>query len=451
MRRLAVLPCLLLLLFSCSTFTASEGPAWTEEPPRYAGIVSIVGSGTGRDENEARAAAYRSVLDRVSSDLGIDAFSLYYRELLTTGTIADLSGRVTNTYLSPSADGVAFYVLVEMPEDEYYRRRSDEYTASLERASTVDGYMAAALEEYKANRDTKTLENVLSALDLALSGSLADSAYTAEGLRDSAQAYLENIAISIGKRDGMEVELRMKRDKGLFHPSVVNGLIKAEYQKLTSDGRIVTSSVTLMTDRAGRVRFVPTDPYMLRKGVLRFSIAIPEDLISSIEEKAPDGFMDPIIALIGSSSIEYAYDAGEKAVDTVIAAAVYGEDGTVYDSPSYNLAFSSYLRSASASGFVAIQGSGEEEEEILGSLRAAFPGMRRYIVIRTGIVDSDSGAGREYVLTESQASIYEGYDDSPSEILHGAAAGGGATADEAGRAALESNARYMAGMLLSRL
>ena len=46
MRFLSVL-CIIILAVSCATFTSTEGPDWTREPPVHPGMVVFVSSGTG--------------------------------------------------------------------------------------------------------------------------------------------------------------------------------------------------------------------------------------------------------------------------------------------------------------------------------------------------------------------------------------------------------------------
>ncbi len=443
-----------MLLFSCTTFTSSEGPEWTRETPHHPGMAVFVGSGTGRDETAARAAAYMNVLEKLGSELGYDAVSPYYRELLSSNSIISLQGSITNTYTSPASEGVMYFAMFEMPESLYLSSRDAEYSASLERTDDIASLLESALSHYRNNEDTEALIASLNALDLSLSGPVLNDEFSPGILLDRAMEYLGNIKLEIGRdADGSSVSVRMKRARGLLHPDVVNGLVSVEYPMVNGDGDDQTSSVVLRTDRKGNAEFFRTNPYMLWEGTLTFSVYIPPSLLDSIESKAFEGFLNPFYDLLSLRSVKYSYRDESKSFDeeTVIAIADYDEEGSQMESSPSFPAFSSYLQSASTAEYLIVMGYGEEERDVLSYARRAYPGLGNYIIVRSGIVDRTEGAERSYSRAESMVSFYGREGESPYIVRTLSTAGGGENPDAAGKAALERAGMAAAGMLLSEL
>ena len=454
MRNLLVLLLSLFLLFSCSTFMSTEGPEWTRTTPTHSGYVVFVGNGTGSDERSARADAYMNLLEQVGYELGYDAVSPYYRQLLSTDAIAPLEAVITNTYSSPINDGTSYYAMLEIPESIYYSSRSEEYSASIERTGRIGELLDSALESYRENHDTEALIDVLNALDLSLSGPVMNDSYAPQLILEQAVEYLRNIEITVmrGGR-GTDVSIRMRRSKGFMHPAIVGGLAEAGYTMVNGDGEAIDSFVTLMTDEDGTARFFRTNPYMLWDGTISFSVYIPEDLIASIESKAPEGFLSPLFSLLDDSTVYYSYDEDYllPPSDTVIAVAEYGEDGVQLGLSAALNSFSSYLEKASVSGYAIVPGEGEEELEVLGNLQSDYPGLDNYILLRVGIVDSESGGGVEYVLAEAQLSFYRNGESEPHTVKQLVVSGGGEDEETAGEAALVRAGSAAAGMFLSEL
>ena len=222
-------------------------------------MAVFVSSGTGRDESSARADSYMNVLEQLGSQLGYDAVSPYYRELLSTNAIASLSARITNTYSAPASEGVIYFAMFEMPEDIYYSSRDAEYSASLERTDEIENLLDSALEHYRNNEDTEALLASLQALDLSLSGAVLNEDFSPDILLGKAMDYLRNIEIRIQEEvDGTDVSVRMKRTKGFLHPDVINGLVRVEYPMLDGDGNVMMSSVVIRTEGNGIARFFRT-------------------------------------------------------------------------------------------------------------------------------------------------------------------------------------------------
>ena len=163
------------------------------DPPSVSGSVSFVGEGRGESEQNARAAAYRSALERMGSDLGYDIVSSYYRELLNTDRIAELGSYIASSYSTFDNSGYYYYVLVITPADSFDERRSEDIEKARGRDREIASLLSSASAHYRANEDVDALSDVLSALSLSLDGSLQHSP---DDLMARAMAYLGNLELT---------------------------------------------------------------------------------------------------------------------------------------------------------------------------------------------------------------------------------------------------------------
>ncbi len=453
MKKILLLLLSLVFLFSCSSFTSTEGPSWTREPPHPAGYVVFVGSGVGTDSASARAAAYRDILTQLGEGLGYDAVSLYYRILLSTDSIPDLEAFIVNTYTAPATGGVSWFAMLEIPQDRYQSSISAEYTAAIERTERIGDFLSTAMERYRANRDTDTIIAVLNALSLSLDGAVMDEEYAPERILSMAEEYLANLEIDVQYGEGDDVTVHLSRAKGIFHPPVVSALVNASYQMLDGDGEYIETSFTLLTDSRGNAHFFRTNPYMLRSGRIIFSASIPDALLDEIEAKAPEGFLDDFKDLLQASAVEYSYtDSGILSPEhTVVGIAEYAEDGTEIKGMSAKGSFSQYLESSLAGNYFIVSASGEDESDVLGYLKRTYPGMDEYILLRTGIAGYEDGAGKVFARADGRLAFYHADDQDPYIVRELSVSGSGDDREEATAAAFSRSGTAAAGMFLSEL
>ncbi len=444
---------MLFSLFSCSTLTFSDGPEWIRETPRHPGYAVFVGYGEGSDGTEAKESAYLDVLSKIGDELGSSIEGVFLSELLETGAVSDLGARVVDSYTAPGDDGDYCFVMVQMPEENLYELKSPKYEEALSRTERIRSYLDSALSAYRSNRDTDTIDCVLRALDESLSGPVTDLSLSPESLLDRAEGYLRNIELSLRRGSGASVTVKMERTKGLFHPPVSGGMIRARYVMTDGEGNLTEASVPMKTADNGSVRFIKVNPYMVREGEVVFSVDVSSDLLSSIEAKAPEGFLDSFMALLESGSVHYEYrDRGKLDTEgTVIAVAGYDPDGRLAPDCGAAEAFSAYLSSAGAGPFNVTGGRGDDDEAVLRNLRLGSPGMENYVILRIGITDEESGGGVFYARAESRLSIFRGNSLTPVTEQDSYAAGRGESREEALSGAFRAAAERAAGMALSKL
>ncbi|MBO8468813.1 MAG: hypothetical protein IAA72_03400 [Spirochaetes bacterium] len=448
MRKLLII-LISLVIVSCSTFTSTEGPEWTREIPVRPGMVVFVSSGTGRDDSAARASAYRSLLDEIGNNLGFGVTSLYYRELLSNDSVDDLSLSVTNTYTAPADKGTIFFAMAEIPAEEYAAKQTEERAEAIERTAAINVNLGNAMEYYKANEDTKALNEILIALDSALSGPLTDSSITPEMLLERATEYLRNLRIEADNEDGV-ITITMRRAKGLFHPFVINGSIRGTYSMLNGRGDVVEASADALTGDRGKAVFPITNPYTISGSDIIFSAGIDEVLFRSIISKAPEGFLNDFISALEENSVVYHYVKETNGESTVIGVASYGEDGTLIENSEAYAAFASHLLKAGIEAPVVVNAIGDEEEDILSYLHTAYLGAERYMVLRIGVADKEAAPDSIYTRVEMRLSAFYA-DNTQLFVQDSEAVGKGSDDAESERNAIDEGARRAAGLLLSRI
>lgn len=449
MRFLSVL-CVIILAVSCATFTSTEGPDWTREPPIHPGMVVFVSSGTGADENDARIQSYMDILDEAGEELGLNLTSTYFREFLSNDSVTDLSLNVTNTYTSPGDRGVIYYTMAEMPTSVFDDMQTEERAEAVERTAVIERFLASSFEHYKENEDTKAIDDLLTALDYALSGPVTDESITPDSILLKAEEYLGNLRISKKNDDGIIV-LTMKRSKGLFHPYVVGGAIKCTYEMLLGNGELSESSAIAVTDRKGRAFFPVTNPYTVSGSDIVFTAGVSEKTLSSVIQKAPEGFMDGFLSILSQIAVSAHFEREIRYENLIIGVVPYDENGNIITSEEPYDAFSSFLRASGNEKTEIVRGEGDEEYDVLRYLRAVYPDRRYYGVLRIGVADKEYIPEGVYVQAQSRLSLFEGKSDEAIMTLDSEAVGKGPSDYEAEVAAVTECAMRTAGLLLSHL
>ena len=424
-----------------------DGPEWILDPPSLPGSVVFIGEGRGEDEAEARSNAYLSALSRMGAALGHDIINEYYREFLSSGRIMQLGTYVSDSYAAADSSGYYFYIMAATPSVSFEAERSEE----IERAAGIDreigSLLSSASAHYRANEDVDALSDVLSAVSLALDGSLG---YSADDLLSRATSYLESMTLSVSDADGALCSVRLRRTSRLFSPPVANGRVSASYSMVDNSGSIIGDSITAMTDEDGTFRFPVTNPYMVRKGELVFTIGVPEDVISGIESKAPAGFLSGFLGLLEEKSVVYSYSIPDRFPheNTLMAFVPYivGED-MIFPAETFR-AYCDQLRSAGV-GYEAVIIPGENEADIMARLRTRYPEKRYIIVTYLDVTDSREASDGFYARVDGRNFILDGGEVITEEEIF--AADGGESMDEAARNALERGARIAAGMLLKEI
>ena len=431
-----------ILMASCATSYSGIAPEWYRHPPTRVGALQFMAEGTGETPEDAEMNALLNIMAQMGRGLGYSIEDLYMRELSTTGRIDDLGAYIEESYSAEDDEGWHSFILAVAPSGTYYANRSEEYMAMLERENDIRSSIRSAEESYRLNHDTQALTQMLGALDKSLDGPVSDESLQPMTLLSRAIEYLD--AIEIDAVSGESVDISMWRRRGLFHPVISEGEVEIVYRRLDSNGNETVSSVVAKTGENGHISYVPTDPYALRHGTIEIRPYIPESLISSLQE-ADDVLMWPFMEKLDECTVSAELrnaQAGDESC--VIAFGSYQANGDAINDSSAFEAFSSYLESAGAGAYPIVVAPGEETEEIHDNLTASYPAETRFIIVRTGLVDSVSIHQGFAVRADAQIFI-DGIEETASAVAEGS------SVEDAGANALKKASRIAAGLLLSRL
>ena len=158
-------------------------------------------------------------------------------------------------------------------------------------------------------------------------------------------------------------------------------------QAKRSAGVLKEEEISINTLEEGSYDFHNTNPYALLNGVMSISLDIDQGLIASITDIAPQGFMDEFISTLSSKRVIYSYDERDDYTDLpyCIFMAEYDIDGALIDDGSSALEEFNTTLEESGRGIKALEGEGEDDEEIIKN--SSSPLKEYVIVIRLGVSD----------------------------------------------------------------
>lgn len=416
MKKSIILILSIFLLFSCSSFQDLVNqdmgglPSWISNPPIRRDRVGFVSSGTGYTEAEARNDAYKNCLYTVSSDLGLDVYTLYYRELSTTGNIKSLDARTDRTYFNPVVSGKSTcYILVTFDQELYEQTRTEEFSLQKERREKIAQKLEEANKAYRENRDFDAYTAMLEAILISFEGDNGNPEYSSSRLLDEAIYYLSPLEINVTRnRNDASATIRVTRNRGILSPAVVGAPIKGEYVMRNTLGEMSRNSVEAVTDKKGRYYFNSTNPYILRTGQITFSLFDANDYLGQIDRVAPLGFTKELHSLLEEKSVSYSYDIQDKEreLDLDVLIVEYDERGMERGTSDALSSFNTYMQECQVS-LSASEGVGEEEEDVYNAYLSSGKVNKLLAIIRIGISESIYTDSKYIVKVESYLTIYD--------------------------------------------
>ncbi len=296
---------------------------------------------------------------------------------------------------------------------------------------------------------------LLEAIVISLEGDVNNPDYTPDFLLEKVINYAENLRITLSKeaKESIGVTVKVSRTKGLFYPPVNNSSVIAKYSMMDINGDIISSTVRCMTNKKGTFRFKNTNPYIIRSGEIVFSILLDSNLLSKIEEKAQEGFLDSLYNILEEKSVAYSYDdTGRFSPDELLfAIALYDTDGNQIDNPDFIEEVKRYFSTAKVADFSFVIAFGEESEDIYYDLLKTYPEYRYYAILRVGVTDFKQYRDEIYARTEGRVTIVSSSDEREIAVQDSYMVGSGHDSESASYDSLLREARIIAGRLLEEL
>ena len=384
---------LIFLLSACSSLssalTSEEdlAPSWMSRTPQRRGMTSFTASSEGANEDQAFNAASSALLDQLSAYLGLDVSAKYYRELTLFSAISELDLTITS---KAYVDGT-YYLLAYATTATLDSMRSEEYKAILEREANIKELLDKAMELYKENNDVDAIASLLEAITVSSSGEIFNEEYSEDKILERAISWLKNIRITLSKgvKESGEVVVKVKRNRGLFSPSVSNAPITASFPIRKSDGSLSTYTIPLKTGSDGKAIFKNYYPPMSNSGSIIFSLDLANEL-KEASVNTGEGFFDEFKSILSKVSTSFTYDIFSlKAQEGIVLVfSEFSSDGEELETEYAKDAFESFL-SSEGIYVTTTDGSYDEVAEAVDDIKARYPSMRYLIWARTGITTEE--------------------------------------------------------------
>lgn len=384
-----------MLLFSCSSFSSFSSfdesglPSWIRNPSVASGRIAYVAEGSGENAESARDNAIENVLLEISDDLGFDAYTRYYRQLSGSAYVEELDGSIRTSYVREYRGGrFSCYILFDISEEAFLSLESPDLVRAREKETEIRHYLDEAKASYMSSHDVDALISALEALSISLSEPLVDEAFSPDEILSVVMYYLEPIEIRVREKSGgMDATISVRRNRGLLSQMVYSVPLNARYWIRDTSGVLKEEEISINTLEEGSYDFHNTNPYALLNGVMSISLDIDQGLIASITDIAPQGFMDEFISTLSSKRVIYSYDERDDYTDLpyCIFMAEYDIDGALIEDGSSALDEFNTTLEESGRGIKALEGEGEDDEEIIKN--SSSPLKEYVIVIRLGVSD----------------------------------------------------------------
>ncbi len=441
------------LFISCRSVYNGDMPSWINEKPRASGRVVYIGRGEGDSEKKAKEAAFLSVIEQVEDDLGYDVADSYLSEFILSNRITELGTRIDDEWAMEENGQYTYFVKASTPSWAFLSSRNPDYQKIIENESRIETYVNASLDAYKRNEDTVAVNYLLEAIPISATSEIRNLEYMPEKLIERAVEILENIEISFRFEKGntSEVRVQVKRNKGLFHPNVVNAQIEAVYLMENDTGVISKSSFICLTNDKGYFNFNKTNSYTLRDGEINFYVHLDDNLLKKAINAVGSNLMTPILECIEDSEKVHTYKEGTtiNSRDIIIALGEYDINGQVRGGDVTLRAFRNYLEDTGVKDLSVVNAPKDADpEDLLYDLVEQYPNKRFFIVVRVGITDYRENNNSNYVRAEGDLILFDNEAPDEIKIYPSSSVGYNPILKNAEDIALETEARMIAAQLL---
>ena len=409
---LLILSIFLLVFSSCSSITTLIGndlsglPSWVSNPPEDRFRISFVGFGSSDSAEGARQSALRDVLGRISQSIGRDAYTLYYREIASTGRIESLGGNVERNYQTRGVDGeYRHYLLLTLDDELYQKERSEEYGKMVERDGRIDGFLSEAVAFYRENRDVDAFDSVLDALLVTLEGDVLERDHESGRLLDVLLTYLDRMMLDASVDSNGNIEVSLERRHGILHPPIVDAPVRIRYTRSGIFSSSGIGEMVMRTNDDGRYVFSSSNPYIVRGGDLMISIDLDYSKLERIEEGLGESFLSPLWALIDEKVIFMNFEGDDEEGAMKVFAIESDSHGIPLD---WNVAvdgMNEYFKSTGVEIDVE-KGTGEDEEMVSGYF-ASSGSSETVAIVHLNQDDVVFTSGRYLVYVTGSVRLYD--------------------------------------------
>ncbi len=416
MRRVGyVLLLCVLVLSGCSSLSTwvrsnVEGvPVWVYEPQVNRSQLAYVGVGTASTEARARTMSYESILSQISSFIGEDITSVYFREISSGGTIEEYRLKITQEFVRKDQRGTSVYLLAVGDKDRLDTARTEAEKLLLEQQAQIAGLVAQAAEAYRQNQDYLAAELYIKAAVIASSMAVERGAAAYSNNIARAERILNDLSISVSKVDPKipNAVVLVRRGNRALSPKVGKAKVTAYTQARNGLGMPYADSQEFVTDPTGQFTFIVENPGIVGKGEVHLMIDLGSALngLRAVDpEKA-----ETLQAVLSAKTVSFAYDRVPTLANRgiVVALMEYSLQGELLASTDANDTFITESKVDGLPLLSAMAQATEDDEDFLEAVRRNHPGSTYLLMGKAGVSAKTTAAGEPTVTVTGEVDLLE--------------------------------------------
>ena len=414
-RHLLILLLCLSCLVSCTSFSdlvraQVEGlPSWVYSPQSRNDQVSFVGKGSAPLTYNARLLAYEDILRQISSYVGEDVRSAYYRELTTTNAIADFELTITNEHERGEQRSYQVYLLARLNETLLANRRSNVAEQIAKRDAAIEELVRSADKAYRANDDTQAIRLYLEAAMLASEGPVNEKKHEAAELTLKAQTFIESLRFSFRNEqpNAATVDVYLRRKSRLLAPKVLNARVNASFEARNSLGSMYMDFLQFNTSTEGFFPFVPYNQGLLKNGQVEFSVDF-SDLVPALSSSLDPQLLDPLLAAMENATLSFPYSLKLHTAALSLPTSIqeFSREGVLLPG---SVALSSFVQGLNLDGISTertVLASAELEEQV-EEIRRQAPQAKQAVLGTAGVAVQERVRSEWVVVVSGRVVLYD--------------------------------------------
>ena len=367
--------------------------------------VAFVGQGKAETERQAELLAYSDILQQLSDYLGVELGQEQYRELSVLGTIGEFQLTANETSTAYQEGETVVYVRAIADANLLKEASSEETLRKNETAQNVEELILQGDEYIKDGQDLKGVSCYLQSMVLSYEQDYIADEYSYDTICDEIKDILDSITVTLisQNKDNATCTVQVRRKSGLVASRVKAAELKASYEAIDVTGELYSDSFVYSTDDMGLVAFSPLNFTMIRKGEVKFSFDLDENLKAL--ESLDANTAGELRALVESKAVVFEYDR-EYSLGS-IAVTILEHDAKGYKTGNKDTAdYFVFCMTADGADAEAYYALSDQEEDVLYDYVQTHGRCACLLVCRFGQTDTIESSNGVFVTVEGTAVLY---------------------------------------------
>jgi len=390
MKKIGTIIILISLIFlvgctSLSTWVRAnlEGvPQWVYEPQLSRNQIAFIGKGSSTMETRARVLAYESVLDQISTYIGEDIVGKYIVELSMRDAIEDYRLKITQEFIKPETESVTVYFLAIADKPILETARTEAEVQLLEKQQQMDRLAAEAAQAFRDNKDVVAAQIYLKIAVIADSLPVNRGKQRYIGAINRIRDIISALRFSVATGDPSipSTVVTLRRGKRAISPRVSEAPVAVLTEARDGMGRYYQDSQSFVTNESGQLTYTTSNPTLVGKGELVFSLGLTEEL-GTLRE------LDPLIyteftELLRNKQVPYPYvrDSIIGTQEVVVSISEFDLQGGLLPTTRATETLRKEITKDSIRSVATKRSLVDDDEDYLAALRAMHP-FKKYAIV----------------------------------------------------------------------